>query len=115
MRVDEAYGAAGITPAVTDAQFRLTCDACETEQTLDEMPLSSVADVTIYACKECGQSLVGVKPFKEDAEAREHSGYRLTDNVVGNKVDLILDLRPGAPASCVQRPRRSLNSPNRSP
>lgn len=97
MRVSEAYGAAGITPAVTDALFRLTCDECEIEQTLAEMPLSSIADVTIYACKDCGHSLVGVKPFKEDAEPRENSGWRLTDNVVGTKVDLFLvrpDTRP---------------------
>jgi len=94
MRVAEAYAAAAITPAVTDGQFRLTCDECTTAQHLDEMPVSEVVGVTIYACKDCGRSLVGVKPFKEDAEARENSGYRLTDNVVGNKVDLFLDVKP---------------------
>jgi hypothetical protein len=92
MRVHEACEAADITPAVTDGQFHLTCDGCATEQTLDEMPLSSVDDVMIYACKQCGQSLVGVKPFKEDAEPRENSGFRLNDNVVGSKVNLFLSL-----------------------
>jgi hypothetical protein len=60
------------------------------------MPLSSVGDVTLYVCRECGRSLVGVKPFKEDAERRETSGFRLSDNVVGSKVDLFLDVEPGA-------------------
>lgn len=97
MRVDEAYGAAGITPAVTDAQFRLTCHGCDTGQTLDDMSLSAVADVTIYSCTECGKSLVGVKPFKEDAEPRELSGFRLNANVVGSKVDMLQTVGPGLP------------------
>ncbi len=57
-------------------------------QRLRDMEHSDVAGVTIYACRSCGRSLVGVKSFKEDAEAREASGYRLSRNVVGSKVDL---------------------------
>jgi len=57
-------------------------------QRLGDMERSDVAGVTIYACRSCGRSLVGVKSFKEDAEARVASGYRLDRNVVGSKVDL---------------------------
>ena len=98
MKVSEAFTAAGINPQPSDRAFRLTCDGCDTEQRLDQMPLSAVGDVTIYACRSCSRSLVGVKPFKEDAEPRENGGYRLTDNVVGSKVDLFLDVAVGAPA-----------------
>jgi hypothetical protein len=52
------------------------------------MERSDVAGVTIYACRSCGRSLVGVKSFKEDAGAQEASGYRLDRNVVGSRVDL---------------------------
>jgi hypothetical protein len=51
--------------------------------------------VTIYACRSCGRSLVGVKSFKDDAEARAASGYRLESNVVGSKVDVLMDVGPG--------------------
>jgi hypothetical protein len=92
--VSEAYADAGITPAMSDADFRLTCDGCSTTQRLDEMPLSEVAGVTIYACRKCNRSLVGVKPYNETAEPREMSGFRLRSNVVGSKVD-VLNRPPG--------------------
>jgi len=57
-------------------------------QRLEDMERSDVAGVTIYACRSCGRSLVGVKSFKDDAGAREASGYRLDRNVVGTMVDL---------------------------
>jgi hypothetical protein len=57
-------------------------------QRLRDMERSDVARVTIYACRSCGRSLVGVKSFKDDAEAREATGYRLNRNVVGSRVDL---------------------------
>jgi hypothetical protein len=59
------------------------------------MDVSEIGDVTIYACRSCGRSLVGVKSFKDDAEAREASGYRLNSNVVGSKVDVLIDIGPG--------------------
>lgn len=96
MRVSEAFAAAGIQPPVTDGQFSVTCDECCVEQTLDAMPLSEVLDVTIYACSKCGRSLVGVKPWKEDATPRERSGYRLDANVVAGRADVILQLPGGA-------------------
>jgi hypothetical protein len=52
------------------------------------MERADVAGVTVYLCRSCGRSLVGVKSFKGDVEAREASGYRLNRNVVGSKVDL---------------------------
>jgi hypothetical protein len=59
------------------------------------MAVSENRDVTIYACRSCGRSLVGVKSFKDDAEAREASGYHLKSNVVGSKVDVLMDVGPG--------------------
>ena len=59
------------------------------------MAVSEIRDMTIYACRSCGRSLVGVKSFKDDAEAREAGGYRLKSNVVGSKVDVLMDGGPG--------------------
>ena len=59
------------------------------------MDVSESGDVTIYACRSCGRGLVGVKSFKNDSEAREASGYRLKSNVVGSKVDVLIDVGPG--------------------
>jgi hypothetical protein len=59
------------------------------------MAVSEVGGVTIYACRSCGRSLVGVKSFKDDAEARGASGYCLKSNVVGSKVDVLIDAGPG--------------------
>jgi hypothetical protein len=95
VRVSQAFAAAGITPAPTEGAFRLTCDECDTAQRLPAMAMSEVEGVTLYACRSCGRSLVGVKSFKDDAEAREASGYRLNSNVVGSKVDLLIDMGPG--------------------
>ncbi|HEX5895399.1 MAG TPA: hypothetical protein VFY47_03650 [Thermoleophilaceae bacterium] len=91
MRVSQAFAAAGITPAPTEGAFRLTCDECGAGQRLPAMHVSEIGDVTIYACRSCGRSLVGVKSFEDDAEAREASGYRLKSNVVGSKVDVLID------------------------
>jgi hypothetical protein len=95
VRVSQAFAAAGITPAPSEGAFRLTCDECDTEQRLPAMKVSDVGDATIYACRSCGRSLVGVKSFKDDAEARAASGYRLKSNVVGSKVDVLMDVGPG--------------------
>ena len=59
------------------------------------MDVSEVGDVTIYACRSCGRILVGVRSFKDDAKAREASGYRLKSNVVGSKVDVLIDIGTG--------------------
>lgn len=91
MRVSQAFAAAGITPAPTEGAFRLTCDECGCGQRLPAMAVSESGDVTTYACRSCGRSLVGVKSFKDDAEAREASGYRLQSNVIGSKVDVLID------------------------
>jgi len=88
MQISEAFREAGIEPVPTEADFRLKCDECDSMQRLLEMERSDGAGLTIYACRSCGRSLVGVKSFKEDAEAREATGYRLNRNVVGSKVDL---------------------------
>jgi hypothetical protein len=88
MQVSEAFREAGIEPVPTEGDFRLKCDECDSMQRLLNMERSDVAGVTIYACRSCGRTLVGVKSFKNDAEARGSSGYRLNRNVVGSKVDL---------------------------
>ena len=95
MRGSQAFVAAGITPVPAEGAFRLTCDGCDTEQRLPAMDVSESGDVTIYACRSCGRGLVGVKSFKNDTEAREASGYRLRSNVVGSKVDVLMDVGPG--------------------
>ena len=88
MQVSEAFHEAGIKPVPTEGDFRLKCDECDSMQRLGDMERSDVPDVTIYACRSCGRTLVGVKSFEEDADAREASGYRLNRNVVGSRVDL---------------------------
>ena len=88
MQVSEAFREAGIEPVPAEGDFRLKCDECGSMQRLQDMERSDVAGMTSYACRSCRRSLVGVKSFKEDAEAREASGYRLNRNVVGSKVDL---------------------------
>jgi hypothetical protein len=95
VRVSQAFAAAGITPVPAEGAFRLTCDECDTEQRLPAMDVSKIGDMTVYACRSCGRTLVGVKSFKDDAEAREASGYRLKSNVVGSKVDVLIDIGPG--------------------
>ena len=95
MRVSQAFAAAGITPVPTEGAFRLTCDECDTAQRLPAMAVSEVGGVTIYACRSCGRRLVGVKSFKDNAEARDASGYHLKSNVVGSKVDVLVDMGPG--------------------
>jgi hypothetical protein len=87
MLVSEAFREAGIKPVPTEGDFRLKCDECNSMQRLQDMECADVAGVTVYVCR-CGRSLVGVKSFKGDVEAREASGYRLNRNVVGSKVDL---------------------------
>jgi hypothetical protein len=87
MQVSEAFREAGIEPVPAEGDFRLKCDGCGSMQRLQDMERSDVG-ITIYACRSCGRSLVGVKSFKEDAEAREASGYQLDCNVIGSKVDL---------------------------
>jgi hypothetical protein len=95
VRVSQAFAAAGITPVPTEGAFRLTCDECDTAQRLPAMSVSEIGDVTIYACRSCGRGLVGVRSFKDDAEARDAIGYRLKSNVVGSKVDVLIDIGPG--------------------
>jgi hypothetical protein len=95
VRVSQAFAAAGITPLPPEGAFRLTCDKCDTEQRLPAMDVSEIGGVTIYACRRCGRTLVGVKSFKDDAEAREASGYRLNSNVIGSKVDVLIDVGTG--------------------
>ena len=59
------------------------------------MTVSELGDVTVYACRSCGQTLVGVKSFKGEAEARGATGYHLKSHVVGSKVDVLVDMGPG--------------------
>ena len=95
VRVSQAFAAAEITPAPTEGAFRLTCDGCDTAQRLPAMDVSEIGDVTTYACRSCGRCLVGVRSFKDEAEARKASGYHLKSNVVGSKVDVLIDIGPG--------------------
>jgi hypothetical protein len=95
VRVSQAFAAAGVTPAPSEGCFRLTCDECDTAQRLPAMTVSDQGGVTVYACRSCGRSLVGVRSFKDEAEARDATGYHLKSNVVGSKVDVLVEMGPG--------------------
>ena len=58
MRYADPFRDAG-RPETTDHDFLLTC-SCGTEQRLDEMTLDEESVVTLYECKRCTKSIVGV-------------------------------------------------------
>ncbi len=58
MRYADPFRDAG-RPETTDHDFLLTC-SCATEQRLDEMTLDEAGVVTLYDCKRCTKSIVGV-------------------------------------------------------
>ena len=58
MRYADPFRDAG-RPETTDHDFLLTC-TCGTEQRLDEMTLDESSPITLYECKRCTKSIVGV-------------------------------------------------------
>ena len=103
MRLHEAMTEAGLRGAPTsDREFRTTCPECIKTQTVDVMPESEIGDVTTFACAKCGATVIGIKTYKDDAEPREDSGYRMGDFVIGGKADIFF--RPEGASADVRLP-----------
>lgn len=89
MRLNEAMKEGGLRGApASDGDFRTTCPECVKSQTVDTMPQSQIGDVTTFSCAGCGVTLIGIKTYKEGAEAREGSGFRIGEYVIGSKADI---------------------------
>ena len=97
MRYADPFRDAG-RPETTDHDFLLTC-SCGTEQRLDEMTLDDEGVVTLYDCKRCSKSLVGV--LTDDPELattapqaltrfEEKAGHHLRGYIIGARVDVAL-------------------------
>jgi hypothetical protein len=85
-------------PETTDHDFLLTC-SCGTEQRMDEMALDETGPITLYECKRCTKSIVGV--MTDDPELanlapqgltrwEEKAGHHLRGYIIGARVDVAL-------------------------
>lgn len=97
MRYADPFRDAG-RPETTDHDFLLTC-SCGTEQRLDEMTLDETGVVTLYDCRRCTKSIVGVLSDDPDlamaapqALTRHHekAGHHLRGYIIGSRVDVAL-------------------------
>lgn len=97
MRYADPFRDAG-RPETTDHDFLLTC-SCGTEQRLDEMTLDEESPITLYECKRCTKSIVGV--MTDDPELvktapqaltryQEKAGHHLRGYIIGSRVDVAL-------------------------
>lgn len=97
MRYADPFRDAG-RPETTDHDFLLTC-SCATEQRLDEMGLDESSPITLYECRRCARSLVGV--MTDDPELpktappaltrrEEKAGHHLRGYIIGARVDVAL-------------------------
>jgi hypothetical protein len=89
----------GAPPVIRDRDFLLTC-TCGLEQRLDTMRIEEEADLTLYECSRCENSIVGV--MRDDAATdlwisansmtrrQEVGGHRRGGFVIGSKVDVVL-------------------------
>ena len=69
MRYADPFREAG-RPETTDHDFLLTC-SCGMEQRLDEMGLDETGPITLYECKRCTKSIVGV--MTDDPDLKLHA------------------------------------------
>ena len=97
MRYADPFREAG-RPETTDHDFLLTC-SCGTEQRLDEMGLDEEGPMTLYECKRCTKSIVGVLVDGPDLEMlapqamtrwEEKAGHHLRGFIIGAMVDVTL-------------------------
>ena len=97
MRYADPFREAG-RPETTDHDFLLTC-SCGTEQRLDEMSLDEESVITLYECKRCTKSIVGVMTDDPDMEMlapqgmtrwEETAGHHLRGYIIGAMVDVAL-------------------------
>jgi hypothetical protein len=97
MRYADPFREAG-RPETTDHDFLLTC-SCGTEQRLDEMTIDESGPITLYECKRCTKSIVGV--LVDDPERQllapqgmarweEKAGHHLRGYIIGARVDVAL-------------------------
>lgn len=80
MRVEEAFGAAGLNIAgdpIPDSLIRATCPNCAHVERLDRMNTTDMGAQTNYECAECSATVVIVGPAPSLT-----GGHRLGDNVV---------------------------------
>ncbi|HEV2776180.1 MAG TPA: hypothetical protein VGV90_11365 [Solirubrobacteraceae bacterium] len=97
MRYADPFRDAG-RPETTDHDFLLTC-TCGTEQRLDEMTLDEEGLVTLYDCKKCTRSVVGILTDDPDLAMtapqaltrwQEKAGHHLRGYIIGARVDVAL-------------------------
>jgi hypothetical protein len=97
MRYADPFRDAG-RPETTDHDFLLTC-TCGTEQRLDEMTLDEEGVVTLYDCKRCTRSVVGILTDDPDLAMsapqpltrwQEKAGHHLRGYIIGARVDVAL-------------------------
>ena len=97
MRYADPFRDAG-RPETTDHDFLLTC-SCGTTQRMDEMTLDEAGPITLYECKRCTKSIVGVMTDDSDLEMmapealtrrQEKSGHHLRGYIIGSRVDVAL-------------------------
>ena len=97
MRYADPFRDAG-RPETTDHDFVLTC-TCGTEQRLDEMTLDEEGLVTLYDCKKCTRSVVGILTDDPELAAtapqaltrwQEKAGHNLRGYIIGARVDVAL-------------------------
>ena len=97
MRYADPFRDAG-RPETTDHDFLLTC-SCGAEQRLDEMTLDEASPITLYECKRCTKTIVGV--MTDDPELvktapqaltryHEKAGHQLRGYIIGSRVDVAL-------------------------
>lgn len=97
MRYADPFRDAG-RPETTDHDFLLMC-SCGTQQRLDEMTLDETGVVTLYDCKACTKSIVGVLIDDPDlamtapqalTRRQEKAGHHLRGYIIGSRVDVAL-------------------------
>ncbi len=97
MRYADPFRDAG-RPQTTDRDFLLTC-SCATEQRLDEMTIDETGRITLYECKRCTKSIVGVMTDDPDlamqapqamTRRQEKAGHHLRGYIIGARVDVAL-------------------------
>jgi len=110
MRYADRFRDAG-RPETTDHDFLMQC-SCGTEQRLDNVGLDAEGPITLYECKRCTKSIVGVMTDDPDLELlapqgmtrwEEKAGHRLRGYIIGSMVEVAM--RPeGAEADLVVIP-----------
>ena len=97
MRYADPFRDAG-RPETTDHDFLLTC-SCGTEQRMDEMTVDETGVVTLYECKRCTRSIVGILTDDPDLVAsapqaltrwHEKAAHHLRGYIIGARVDIAL-------------------------